>query len=271
MKYLSQDKKRLLSRYGEWAIVTGASSGIGRELAERIAEAQLHLVLVARRGDVLDAFAKELRAKYGIQTRTVVADMETAEGIAAVITATQHLSVGLLVASAGYGTSGGFLAGDIQAEVKMLRVNCEALLVLTHHFGRVFAQQGRGGIILLSSMVAFQGVPFAANYAATKAYVQSLAEALYVELKPMGVDVLAAAPGPVATGFGQRADMRMNGALTPQQIGVPILRALGRNSTVLPGFLTKFLVASLRMLPRWGKVHAMKLVMSGMTQHQSAT
>jgi hypothetical protein len=117
-------------------------------------------------------------------------------------------------------------------------------------------------------MVAFQGVPYSANYAATKAYVQSLGEALAEELRPHGVDVLAAAPGPVASGFGQRANMKMNMSLTPQQVGIPILKALGRNTTVLPGFLTKFLVYSLRTVPRWGKVKIMKIVMGGMTEHQ---
>jgi short-subunit dehydrogenase len=150
----------------------------------------------------------------------------------------------------------------------MLRLNCEALLTLTHHFAQRFVTQKRGGIILMSSMVAFQGVPYSANYAATKAYVQSLAEALAEELKPYGVDVLAAAPGPVASGFGQRANMKMNMSLTPQQVGIPILKALGRNTTVLPGFLTKFLVYSLRTVPRWGKVKIMKIVMGGMTEHQ---
>jgi uncharacterized protein len=148
------------------------------------------------------------------------------------------------------------------------QVNSEAVLSLTHYFAQKMAAQKRGGIILLSSMVAFQGVPYSANYAATKAYVQSLAEALSEELKPHGVDVLAAAPGPVASGFEKRANMKMNMSLAPAQVGIPILRSLGRKTTVLPGALTKLLVYSLRTVPRWGKVKIMKLVMGGMTLHQ---
>ena len=120
----------------------------------------------------------------------------------------------------------------------------------------------------MSSLVSFQGVPFAANYAATKAYVQSLAEAIGEELKPFGVDVLAAAPGPVKTGFGQRANMNMDLALTAQDISLPILKALGRKQTVLPGLLTKVLTYSLSTVPRWGKVKIMQKVMGGMTSHQ---
>ena len=183
---------------------------------------------------------------------------------------TSHLDIGLLVASAGYGTSGSILQTSVHAELDMLQVNCKALLELTHHFSRYFAQKKKGGIILMSSMVAFQGVPFSANYAATKAYVQSLAEGLAIELKPHGVDVLAAAPGPVSSGFGQRANMNMNLSMTPDQVSIPILKALGRKNTVLPGRLTKFLVYSLNTVPRWGKVRIMKIIMQGMTKHQVA-
>ena len=120
---------------------------------------------------------------------------------------------------------------------------------------------------MLSSMVAFQGVPFSANYAATKAYVQSFAEGIYHELKPFGVDVLAAAPGPVKSGFEKRANMKMDMFLTPEQIAVPILNALGNTMTIFPGGLTKLLVYSLRTVPRWAKIRIMKLVMSGMAKH----
>jgi uncharacterized protein len=179
-----------------------------------------------------------------------------------------EVNIGLLVASAGFGTSGTFITSSVQNEQNMLRVNCEAVLLLTHHFSKVFISQQRGGIILLSSIVGFQGVPYAAHYAATKAYIQALAEGIYHELKPFGVDVLAAAPGPVKSGFGERADMNMKVALTTQQVAVPILKALGKRATVLPGALTKLLVYSLRTVPRSIKVLIMKQVMKGMTQHQ---
>lgn len=271
MALSSSEKTRLKSTYGPWALVTGASSGIGRELATLLAEAGLHLVLHGRDEQKLRLLASSLGEKYGINTKTVAADLSESEGIEKVIKASHSLEIGLFIASAGFGTSGSFLRSSLLVEQNMLRVNCEALLTLTHHYSQQFANQKRGGIILLSSMVAFQGVPFSAHYAATKAYVQSLAEALAVELKPHGVNVLAAAPGPVESGFAGRADMRMNMAMTPQQVGTPILKALGRKSTVLPGALTKLLVYSLRTVPRWGKIRIMKLVMGGMTEHQTGS
>lgn len=264
----TSEKNRLRQNYGPWAVVTGASSGIGLELAQRLAEAGLDLVINARRGDELEKVAHLLTATNGIEVRVIAADVSDPAGVQRIIDQTADLNIGLLVASAGYGTSGWFTESNVAEEISMLRVNCEAVLALTHHYSKRFAGNKRGGIILLSSLVAFQGVPFSANYAATKAYVQSLAEALAVELKPDGVDVLSAAPGPVKSGFEQRANMKMNMALTPAQVGIPILRALGRQSTVLPGFLTKFLTYSLRTVPRWGKVRIMQQVMGGMTAHQ---
>ncbi len=268
MKLSEAEKQRLKTNYGPWAIVSGASSGIGLEIAERLAESGLNLVIHSRTQNTLQEIAKRFQSTYKIEVKIVTSDISESVGVQKLIEISQNLPIGMLVASAGYGTSGEFIHSSVHAEINMLRLNCEALLSLTHYFAQKFAAQKRGGIILMSSMVAFQGVPYSANYAATKAYVQSLAEALSEELKPFGVDVVAAAPGPVQSGFGQRANMKMNMSLTPQQVGIPILKALGRNTTVLPGFLTKFLVYSLRTVPRWGKVKIMKIVMGGMTQHQ---
>ncbi|MBO0932879.1 SDR family NAD(P)-dependent oxidoreductase [Fibrella aquatilis] len=268
MALSQKEKDRLKTKYGPWAVVTGASSGIGLELAERLAESGLNLIVSARRGDQLTILATRLTNTYGVAVKPVAADLGQQNAVDLLIKASDGLNIGLLVASAGFGTSGNFLKADLAQEVAMLRVNCEALLMLTHHFSRQFAAQRRGGIILMSSMVGFQGVPFAAHYAATKAYVQSLAEALAVELKPQGIDVLAAAPGPVESSFGQRANMQMSMSLTPAQVGTPILKALGRQATVLPGLLTKFLVGSLRTVPRWAKILIMRQVMGGMTKHQ---
>ena len=268
MKLSNNEIARLKSKYGEWAIITGASSGIGLELATQLATSGFNLVINSRHLDKLQEVEKHLKSLSKIEIKIVASDVSESEGINKIIQASQGLNIGLLVVSAGYGTSGLFTDGSLHSEINMLRVNCEALLSITHYYSQQFVQQKRGGIILMSSIVAFQGTPYSANYAATKAYVQTLAEALAVELKPFGIDVLAAAPGPVESGFSQRANMKMSMSLTPSQVGVPILKALGRKTTVLPGLLTKILVYSLRTLPRWGKVKIMAKVMGGMTKHQ---
>jgi short-subunit dehydrogenase len=268
MKYTEKEKTRLRTRYGTWAVITGASSGIGMELARRLAEAGLNLIISARREERLRMLADELQKIYTVEVITIPSDASTNEGISRVLEVSGHKDVGLFVAAAGYGTAGTFLESSIHSERNMLQVNCDAVLTMTHHFSQFFSQRRKGGIVLFSSLVAFQGVPYSANYAATKAYIQSLAEALYIELKPFGVDVLAAAPGPVNSGFASRANMKMGNVLKPEDVGIPILKALGRKSTVLPGTLSKVLVYSLRTLPRWAKVRAMKVVMGGMTKHQ---
>lgn len=255
-----------LTTYGPWAVVTGASDGIGREFARALAKEGFKLVIVARRRQALEALAKELSST---EVRVVDADLSTVEGLARVEAQTQSLDVGLLVASAGFGTSGAFLDNSLEAELSMIDVNCRAVAAMSHSFGKRLVKRGRGGIILLSSLVAFQGVRNAANYAATKAWVQSFAEGLALELGPLGVDVLASAPGPVRSGFGERANMQMSMSATPDIVSTSTLAALGRSGTVRPGFLAKFLEWSLMFLPRWGRVRVMSLVMGGMTKHQA--
>ena len=123
-------------------------------------------------------------------------------------------------------------------------------------------------MVLLSSIVAFQGAPNAAHYAATKAYVQTLAEGLHVELAPRGVDVLAAAPGPVASGFADRAGMTLRFTVGPEAIAPRILDALGRRSTTIPGLRSQLLRNSLAPLPRWARTRVMGKVMASMVRSE---
>jgi hypothetical protein len=256
--------------YGPWAVVTGASDGIGREMALCLAKMGLKLVLVARRRTTLEQFAADISNRYGTGSRVIAADLAQPSGVEAVIAATADLDIGLLVACAGFGLSGRLIDSAVDQEASMVDVNCRAVLSLSHHFSRRFAAQRRGGLVLMSSLLAFQGVPLSANYAATKAYIQSLAEALYYELAPLGVDVLASAPGPIHTGFAARADMRMGLAQKPENVAQETLNALGRRYVVRPGWLSKALEGTLAFLPRWGRVRAMMQVMKGMTKHQAA-
>jgi uncharacterized protein len=259
---------RLRSRYGPRALVTGASSGIGREIAVQLADAGLDLVVVARRESTLRELADDLMARHGVEVRVLALDLARTQGVDELIASTVGTDIGLYVAAAGFGTSGPFLHATPDREREMLRVNCEAVLTTSLAFGRRLADRGRGGIVLMSSIVGFQGMPNAAHYAATKAYVQALAEALHVELRPHGVDVLAAAPGPTRSGFADRADMTMGRALSPTTVAGGILDALGRRPTALPGVLSRVLKDSLAPLPRRVRVRVMGSVMAGMTGHQ---
>jgi len=258
----------LARRYGPWALVTGASDGIGRAFAEHLAAEGLHLVLVARRESALESLAAELRMAHGVECRVLSVDLSDLEAVHRLAKATSELEVGLLVAAAGFGSSGPLVNSDLGVEIKMVDLNCTAVLALAWHFGRSFAARGRGGVVFMSSLLAFQGTPRAANYAATKAYIQTLAEGLRVEWAPQGIDVIASAPGPIRSGFAERANMRMGVAPPAAVVARATMGALGRQTTVRPGWLSKLLGWSLAMLPRWGQVMVIAQVMKGMTAHQ---
>jgi uncharacterized protein len=266
MKHL----KSHLGAYGAWAVVTGASDGIGKAMATELAQSGTNLVLVARRHHVLEQISSDLVSRFNIKTRLIDADLVQAQGVERVLEETQSLDVGMLITAAGFGTSGLFINTSLDQEIAMLNVNCQAVLAMTHAFAQRFVSRGRGAIVLLSSLVAYQGVPYSAHYAATKAYIQSFAEGLSYELAPLGVDVLATTPGPVNSGFAAVANMQMGEALDPETVARGTLRALGRKSVVRPGMLSKFLLGSLDMLPRPLRVRAMAQIMRGMTQHQPA-
>lgn len=258
---------RIATAYGPWAVVTGASEGIGQAFARHLASVGLNLVLVARRRAALESLARELQQAHVVQCRVLPLDLADPQGAAQLAAATADLDVGLLVSAAGFGTSGPLLAGRLSDELDMLDLNCRAVLEQARHFGERFVGRGRGGIVFMSSLLAFHGTPRAAHYAATKAYVQSLAEGLRVEWGDRGVDVIASAPGPVHTGFAARANLQMAHALRADVVARVTMNALGRQGTVRPGWLSKLLGWSLALLPRWGQVLVITQVMKGMTAH----
>lgn len=264
---LSVKQRQWRSRYGPWAVVTGASGGIGRAIAVDLARRGLDLMIAARQQEDLEKLAEELDSRFATETRVLVGDLSRPETNERLFAETLSLDVGLFVANAGFGTSGPFHRTPLEAELAMVDLNVRAVALQAHHFTKRFVDQRRGGLIFLSSIVAWQGVPRAANYAATKAYVQSLAEGLSREVRPLGVDVLASAPAQVATGFGARADMQMTGA-DPDVVARNTLDALGRKTLVIPHGKGRFLTAALDLLPRSLRVRVMAGVMQGMTKHQ---
>jgi len=256
-----------VDKYGPWALVTGATDGIGRATATLLATKGFNVALVARRGDLLESLAAELALDQGIEAIALAADLSTAAGIDRVFAGTDQLEVGLLVAAAGFGTSGPFLANDVAAELNMIDLNCRAVAAMAHHYGGQMAARGRGGLILFGSIVGFQGVPGAANYAATKAFTQVLSEGLAVELGRQGVDVLSSSPGPVATGFGDRAGMDVSSGASSESVAKATLRALGRRRMVRPGARSKILGWALATAPRRLRTSILGQIMTGMAVH----
>ena len=271
MKLQQKTVDRLQSRYGKWALVTGASSGIGREIAVALGEAGFNLVICARREAILKELSSQLFEKHQVEVIPYAGDLSKEATVRSLLEETAHLNIGIAILNAGFGSSGKVLEYDLDNELNMVDLNCRTVLHMATHYAQAMkAQNQKGAIVLVSSILGFHGAPFAANYAATKAYVQSLGEGIARELKPEGIDVLTAAPGPVETGFASRADMKMGQTQTAEKIALSIINAIGRKSTTIPGFLSKFLAYNLMLVPRWAKVRIMEKVMGGFTKHQES-
>lgn len=258
------------AKYGPWALVTGASDGIGREIARDLAARGLNVMLVARREGALRQLATELESGFDVETDVYPADLSDPAAVAQLLSASATRDIGLLVANAGFGVIGTVGETDHAEELAMIDVNCRAVFALIHRLAAHLRERRRGGIVLLGSIVGFQGVPHSANYAATKAYIHTLAEGVRAELKPYGIDVLTSAPGPVATGFSARADMRMGNAADPAEVARSTVSALGRAATVRPGLQSKLLGHSLSTLPRSIRSLILGNIMKGMTRHRDA-
>ena len=240
--------------YGPWAIVTGASAGIGRAIATELAARGLNIIAVARRQALLDTLQHELTRDHGIEVRTISADLTDAESISKIELLTSDLEIGLVVPNAGAELNGSFIHSSLEANVRMLALNVTAPMQMAKIFGAKMAGRGHGGILFISSLFGYQGIPQVANYAATKAYILSLGEALHVEMKAHGVDVTVLSPG--LTDTDMPANMPIDFSKMPifsqtaAQVAGTGLKALGRKATVVSGLLNKFYAWENRFLPR---------------------
>jgi uncharacterized protein len=238
------DKKR----FGPWALVTGASSGIGKEFARQIAASGINIVLVARREDLLKEAGVEFSKRYGVEHRVVVLDVSLENFIGQLASATDDLDIGLVVSNAGTGNPGEFLKLDRQLLQATLRLSTMAHLDIAHHFGAKLAKRRRGGLMFAGAMGAENGVPVMANDGAAKAYVHSLGEALHYEFKLLGVYVTVLAAGFTNTAvlekFGLDAKTLPMKPLSVEQCVSEGLSGLLKNrSKVIPGRLNRIMNA----------------------------
>lgn len=200
------------------ALITGASSGIGADLARQLAGRGHGVVLVARRLELLESLAEELRLQHGIRAEALACDLtdpEDRDGLPARVEAL-GLTVDVLVNNAGYGSAGQFVDLDATWETDMVRLNCEAVVALSAAYAPQMAQRGSGAILIVASSAGMQPIPGQATYAATKAFALSFSEALHTELGPRGVAVTALCPGPIDTEFAARAGLEEAFAQVPK-------------------------------------------------------
>jgi len=242
-----------------WVLITGASSGFGEEFARQYAEQGHSLVLVARRLDRLQALAKALLQQHRIE---VIVEQVDLSDVAAVIQLHQRLhergiSIDILINNAGHGLQGPFLDGKLDAALAMVELDVASLTAVTHIFAQDMRKRGRGKILLVASLLAYQGVQNFAVYSAAKAYVLRLGEALHRELKRDGVTVTALCPGMSDTGFATAAQQKITPGLKLLMMQPPpVVRAgirglqAGRIS-VVPGWANKASVIFMWATPRW--------------------
>ena len=231
---------RFEESYGPYALIAGGSDGLGAAFAEAIARRGVNLILVARQEDRLSATATRLRQAHGVEVVTVVADLADYDGVKQRLGKVK-VDIGLLVYDAAYAPIGRFedLTEDQLAQAAA--VNVRAPLLLTKLLSAPMIERGHGGIVLMSSLAGSQGSPNIAAYAATKAFNTILAEGLWSELGPHGVDVLACVAGAILTpGYSQaESAKRAPGTLNPEEVAEQALRSLGKGPVVVPGAVNK--------------------------------
>jgi short-subunit dehydrogenase len=243
---------------GQWALVTGASSGFGIDFAHLLAERGANLVLAARSVEPMERLAAELQARHGVRTHVVGIDLARA-GVGVELRerlAGAGIAVDILINNAGYGVYGDFLSQPVARTLDMLQLNMLSLTELTHAFADGMAARGGGKILLVSSIGGYQATPSYAAYSASKAYVLLFGEALHEELKRRGVTVTVLSPGITATRFlevsGQKATlyqrMVMMQSRPVARLGLKALFA-GRAS-IVPGWLNTVTAWSNRLMPR---------------------
>ncbi len=266
----SRSANRFKEKYGPWAIVAGASEGLGAAYAEALACRQINLVLVARRLPLLKDLADSLTGQHGIQVRTVALDLAEPNAANSICREADGLDIRLLVYNAAYSAVGAFIGRGLDDHLQEVDTNIRTPMSLVHHFGGKMLNTGHGGIILMTSLSAFQGSAYISNYSATKAYNLVLAESLWEEWRGEGVDVLACIAGAVRTpnyeaSLPRRTGRFSDATMEPSAVVEEALQALGRQPTVIPGRvnrLSSFIMR--RLLPRRTAIRMMGSVLRGM-------
>lgn len=250
----------LLQKYGPVALVTGASSGIGEQFARLLAKQGFDLLITARRLEKLEQLADELSSTYRVQVDFLVADLSKQENVDELIKRAKERDLGLIVSNAGFGAKGEFFEHDYVQVEAMYQANSFAPSKLAYCLLPQLVTKGRGGIIFTGSVEGEVPFPFSAPYAASKAFLHSLASSLWFEMKPYNVHVLLLAPGSTDTEAPYKQGMtreQLIGLLPPETVAEQALQNLGRKMTLTPGVINCSFISFFKLLPRrWATVLA---------------
>jgi short-subunit dehydrogenase len=245
---------KLVKRYPGAALITGASAGIGAAFARRLAAEGFDVALVARRAETMEELAADIRAAHGVHAHVIAVDLAEPDGPAKVKAATDDLGleVGFLVNNAGYGTWGAFHRQDPAVEARMIDLNCRAVMLMAALYTPAMIAKKRGAMIVTASTAAFQPCPHFATYAATKTFDLMFASALWSELKPHGVDVVAVCPGYTRTEFQAAAgiDKEFSGPWRkPEHVVDTALYNLGKGPTAIDGLINGVMARGVKFVP----------------------
>lgn len=238
------NRRRALSfaaRYGKWAVVAGASEGLGAAFADDLADRGMNLVLIARRANLLEETAERIRQKYGAQVRCLARDLADPGLSEDLREATDDIEIGVLIYNAASIPLGPFADLDEETLVRVVHTNAIGPLVSVRTILPGMRERGRGAVVLVSSLAGLQGTPNFVPYAATKAFNIVLAEGLWEELRASGIDVLACCAGAMPTpGYAAATPKKMPGMMDPESVARRTLDALGKGPRVVPGLLNRF-------------------------------
>jgi short-subunit dehydrogenase len=245
-------------RFGPWAVIAGGSDGIGSAFAEELASRGLNLALIARDESKLAAMASQVRDRYGVEVRHASIDLTRADVATRAGEFTADLDVGLFIYNAGSGRNmGPFLESGVDNWMHQVHLSCGGPVLLAHHFGGRLCSRGRGGLILMSSLGSLSGSAYVTAYAASKAFDTILAEGLWQEFTPKGVDVVGCLAGATDTETFRDDTGGMPEAMDPRDVAKETLDFLGRGPTFVPGATNRKRVRAMWPTPRIPLIQAL--------------
>ena len=244
--------RSLPDRYGRWAVVAGASEGLGAAFASELAARGMHLVLVARRGHLLAELQEQLVTEHQVEVRCLVGDLAEPTIAASLADAVAGLDLGIIIYNAAYTSAGSFAEAPEEEIERVVDVNVRGPLRVLRTLVPAMCSNRRGAVVLMSSLSGLQGTPYISAYAASKAFNMILAEGLWYELRPHGVEVVACCAGAMRTpGYIKSYDRDVPGMLSPDEAARRTLDGLGRGPRLVPGLVNRFTAVLVgRLLPR---------------------
>lgn len=248
-------RSNFVERYGPWALVTGASSGIGAEFARQLASAGLNVILVARRKSRLDELSAEITKSYNVETKVIVADIAAADAVDKIMSTVKEVDLGLLVNNAGVDLTGSVFKESAEAHENLIKVNVNGPVVLTRAISPILMKRRRGGIFFVSSCVS-RPIPYFATYSSSKAFITNFATIVGQELKAHGVDVTCIEPGVVVTERSSRVmesvDITKLGfpTMTAKDMVEETLPVLGKKDVFIPGRINRIMISMMDLMPR---------------------